>query len=253
MTVILAAIDDSAAATPVLETAVAIAPVMGAHVRALHVGDEVGRTAQSAADAAHIPLEVLHGEPLDELRRRADADDVAVVVLGLRGRPTSPRRAGRVAIAIANATPKPVVVVPPEARVPDRVRRVLIAMEGTPGKARELRRAVELADAAQLELNVVHVDDETSIPLFSDQVQYETEAYANEFLARNAPGVKGARLELRVGVPADEILRAADEVKPDLLAIGWRQSDDPARGRVAREIVSRSPIPVFLVALADDP
>ena len=34
---------------------------------------------------------------------------------------------------------------------------------------------------------MVHVDDESSVPSFSDQVQYETEAYAEEFLVITDP------------------------------------------------------------------
>ena len=60
-----------------------------------------------------------------------------------------------------------------------------------------------------------------------------------------------ARMEMRIGNPADEILRTIDEVKPDILAIGWTQSDDPERGAAAREVLNRSPVPVFLVALAN--
>ena len=68
---------------------------------------------------------------------------------------------------------------------------------------------------------------------------------------RYCRGAPDARLALRVGVPADEILATADDVAPDMLAIGWPQTDDPTRGRVAREIVNRSRLPVLVVALAE--
>jgi nucleotide-binding universal stress UspA family protein len=95
------------------------------------------------------------------------------------------------------------------------------------------------------------VDDEDSMPRFSDQVQHETTEYANEFLARYAPGAPEARLQLRIGDPADEILAAVDELDVDLLAIGWPHSDDPTRGAVARELLDRTRVPVLLVALAN--
>ena len=124
-------------------------------------------------------------------------------------------------------------------------------MEGTPEHVRSLKHAVELASTADLELVVIHVDDQSSIPSFSDQVQHETDAYAHEFLARFAPGAPTAQLELRIGVPVDEILKAAASIEPDLLAMGWPQTDDPARGAVAHELLERCPIPMLLVALAD--
>jgi nucleotide-binding universal stress UspA family protein len=139
--------------------------------------------------------------------------------------------------------------VPPDAQLTDRVRRVLIAMEGTPSNARTLKHTIALARNVGLELTVVHVDDADTIPMFSDQPVYEAEAYAKEFLARYLPGAPDARLELRFGVPVDEILNAADETAPDVIAIGWRQSDDPTRGAVAHELLARSHIPLFLVAV----
>ena len=97
---------------------------------------------------------------------------------------------------------------------------------------------------------MIHVDDESSIPSFSDQVQHEVNAYTHEFLARFLPGAPSARLELRIGVPADEILGAAESTEPDLLALGWPQTDDPARGLVAHELLERCHVPMLLVALA---
>jgi nucleotide-binding universal stress UspA family protein len=142
-----------------------------------------------------------------------------------------------------------VLVVPPDASPPERLHTVLIAMEGTPAKARRVKPVLELAAAKELDIVVVHVDDEASIPSFSDNPGYETEMYVKEFLARYAPGAPHARLETRIGVPADEIVAAADDAAADLLALGWPQSDDEHRGKVAREVLDRSHVPVLLVAL----
>jgi nucleotide-binding universal stress UspA family protein len=54
-----------------------------------------------------------------------------------------------------------------------------------------------------------------------------------------------------VGVPADEIIGAADAMAADLVALGWPQTTDEDRGRVAREVLDRSHIPVLLMALAE--
>jgi len=106
---------------------------------------------------------------------------------------------------------------------------------------------VEMASAAGLELIVVHVDDETTMPSFSDQVQHETDAFAQEFLARYVRGAPAAKLELRIGRPADEILAAAVATGAEVIALGWPQAKD--RGAVAREVVGRSHLPVLLVAV----
>jgi nucleotide-binding universal stress UspA family protein len=250
MSRVLACIDNSAAARPVLAVARVLAPVLNATVQAVHVREDGDRTARAAATSLGLPLRVLDGDPLEQLARLAAEDDVVGVVVGARGRPAGRRPAGHLALGIANRVATPVILVPPDAELPSELHRVLVALEGTPRNARRLKRTIELAEGAGLELVVVHVDDETSIPSFSDQVQHETEAYAHEFLARFAPGAPAARLELRIGEPAEEILTTADSSCPDLLAIGWPQSDDPARGIVAREVLDRSHRPVLLVALA---
>ena len=253
MTTILAAVDDSAAATPVLETALALAPIFGADVQCVQVAETLGRTGQAAAEALGTSLRAIDGDPLDVLVGLAARDDTVAIVVGSRDRPGGPRPAGHLALALAGVIAKPVVLVPPDLPHLSSIRRAVIALSGTTRSRRYLQRAVELAAATGLDLVVVHVDDEDTIPSFSDQAQYDNEVYAAEFLARFCPGAPDARLEMRMGSPADEILAAAHEAGADLVAVGWPQSDDPARGAVAKEIVERCHLPVLLVALADGP
>jgi nucleotide-binding universal stress UspA family protein len=109
---------------------------------------------------------------------------------------------------------------------------------------------VDLVTAAGAEVFVVHVDDENSLPGFCDQIQHETEAFAHEFRARYLAGAPAARLELRIGTPADEILATADGLAADLLVMGWPHSEDQARGGVARDVLSRGRIRMVLVAVS---
>ena len=249
MSRVVAAVDDSAATVPVLAVARALAPVLGATVEAVQVISETaGRTAKASADASGVPFRAVAGDPVEVLAGIASDDDVVACVLGARGSPGGARPVGHVALALADRIDKPVVVVPPELPADRPLRRVVIAMEGGPGMPRTLRRAVDIAAGTGLELVVVHVDDEGSIPPFADQVQYDTESYAREFLARYCRGAPQAQLELRIGMPADEVLRAVDELAADLLAIGWPQRAEPGHGEVAREILDRARIPVILVA-----
>ncbi len=245
---VLAGVDSSAADHPVLAFARAIAPALGAVVEAVQVTDAGGDTASAAARELGIPLRTLTGDPLEQLTAAAAEPDVVAIVVGTRELPGR-RAVGRLTMSLANGTDTPVLAVPPDARPTERIRRVLIAIEGTPRSRKSLKRTIQLATDAGLELIVVHVADTDSIPMFSDQAVYETEAYATEFLARYLHAAPAARLELRVGIPVDEILNAADEAAPDLLAIGWHQGPDPSRGIVARELLARSRVPVLLVAL----
>ena len=244
---VIAAIDNSAAARPVLTMARALVVALAGGLEALHVSENGDETARASAEAVGVALRTLSGDPLEQLAQVASEGDVVALVLGARGALGGPRPAGHLALALASRTDKPVVVVPPDARPPEQLHRVLIAMEGSPGKARALQRSVELSTDAGLEIVVVHVDEE--IPSFTDQVQHETEAYTREFFARHIRGAPQARLELRIGVPATEVLEAVDVLHPELVAVGWPHSDDPGRGAVAREILDRSPVPVLLVAV----
>lgn len=251
MTKIIAAIDNSLAAGPVLTSALALAPALGAEVEAIYVADGAGLTAQASAETLGVPFCHVAGDPRQQICEQAERPDVVAVAMGARQR-VGGRRTGHLVREVADTTSKPVLVVPPESEPPTRVHTVVIAMEGTARNAKSLKQAVSVAADADLELVVVHVDDEDSIPSFSDQVAHETDAYAREFLARYVHNAPNARLELRIGVPTDEIIEAADAAGADLLAIGWPQSHAEHPGTTARELLDRSHIPVLLVALVDE-
>jgi nucleotide-binding universal stress UspA family protein len=246
---VLAALDNSAAARPVLGMAMALGRLLGAEVEAVNVTEDGVGTAEACAQRMGVPFSIISGDPAEQLAALAADDDVVALAVGARSRPIGRRPVGHLALTLADMVDKPLLLVPPDTDPPDRLHRVLIAMEGRPEKARTARRAMQLATAAGLELVVVHVDDETTIPSFSDQVAHETLAYADEFMSRYCSGAPEARLELRVGVPANEVIAIIESEQPDMIIIGWRQDSDPNRGLTGREIVNRSPVPVLLVAV----
>jgi len=250
MTIVIAAVDDSAAARPVLAGALALARVLGAGVEAVTVADDGGHTARACAERMAVPFRQLAGDPLTVIVALATGPAVVAVAVGAR-RSVQHHGIGHLALAVADAVDKPVLVVPPGAELPGRFDTALIAMEGTKDNTRAIKSAVELAAGTGLELVVVHVDDESTIPSFSDQVAHETDAYAAEFLARYVPGAPAARFEPRVGAPGEEIMAAVTAVGADVIALGWPQSSGPHRGAVAREVLERSRVPVLLVALAE--
>jgi len=225
----------------------AVALAFESALDALHVTEDGDETARASAKSVGVTLRTLSGDPAEQLSRALAEEDVVALVLGTRGGLGGPRPAGHLALTLAGQTDKPLIVVPPDAQPPKQLRRVLVAMEGTPGKARALQRTIELSTSASLEIVVVHVDEE--IPSFTDQVQHETEAYAQEFFARHVLGAPQARLELRIGDPATEVLGTIASLHPELVAVGWPHIADPSRGAVAREILDRSSVPVLLVAV----
>jgi nucleotide-binding universal stress UspA family protein len=243
---VIAAVDDSVAAGPVLAAAAAIAPLLGSTVQAVHVGSSAGSTARSSAERAGVPFRTVPGEALAELVALA-ADGVTAVVVGSRDQPTG--ETGHLALALADSLPRPLVVVPPQCSPAEQVRSVLVALEGTPGRAKPLRHALQVVAGADLELTVVHVESEDAVPSFSDSAAHETAEFAQEYLRRYWPDAPPARLALPIGTPAEEILRLAEEVHPDLLVAGWPQGSSEEHGHVVQELLRRSRCPVLLVAV----
>ena len=100
--------------------------------------------------------------------------------------------------------------------------------------ASTLAQTLMLAAHRKLEVIVLHVHDEGSIPLFSDQRQHELESWADEFLRRHCLNPELVRLETRIGTPSENVLQVADDTSADLIALGWSQDLGPGRAAVIR-------------------
>lgn len=250
MTTVIAAIDNSAAATPVLETGHAIADLYGAELEAVHVREHSFVMASAAAGAAGVPLHIQAGETAGVLRRIMRAPDVVALVIGARGTPAGRRPLGSTALELITSVPKPVVVVPPDLRHPGPIDSILVPLDGSPATAAALAGTIELARAADLEVILLHVREEAALHPFSDQPHHEAQAWAEEFIARYCPcPPEEVDLHLRVGVPPEEVARVIDETGADLIALGWSQKLEPGRAAVVHETLARSPLPVLLIPM----
>ncbi len=246
MSRVIAAIDRASASQSVIAMAQAVADALDTSLEIQYLAEGGDRYVDDAEVGGRVPR-THYGDPVQSLASTAQEEDVVAIVLGIAS--TSEHLHGAIErpMALANQIDKPVLMVPTGFSAPERLHTAVVAMEGSPGKVRVLQRSVALSARAGLEIVVVHVDEEDSIPSFSDQVQHETEAYAQEFFARHLVGAPQMRLELRVGDPATEVLAAIESSNAELVVVGWPQ--DPGRGAVAREIVNRSPVPVLMVPI----
>lgn len=245
MTKILAAIDNSASARPVLEVASALADLLDAEVEAVHARENGEHTARAAAAAAGVPLRSIRKPVAAALLEAGSEPDVVAMALGARGVDAGRRPAGHVALELVLSLPKPVAVVPPEAS--GALRRILVPLDGREETAVALARTLMLAVRREVELIVLHVYDEASIPLFSDQRQHELESWAAEFLRRHCPCPELVRLETRVGTPGENVLQVAEETGADLIALGWSQDLGPGHAAVVRAALERSRVPLLLI------
>jgi nucleotide-binding universal stress UspA family protein len=248
---LLAAVDNSAVARHVFETANALAPLYGASVDAVHIREDGTRTARAAATVAGLELREVPDHVLERLIEAGRERDVAGMVIGTRAGRLARRLLGHVALELLVAVSKPLVLVPPHTPIPFLLGRVLVPLDGTSVTATALEDTVALAHDAEIEVDILHVHEEDSLPLFSEQPQHETESWAHEFLARYCPTADLGRLHLRVGRPGEHVGRVAQEVHADLIALGWAQDLASGHAAVVRETLERSRIPVLLVPVAE--
>jgi hypothetical protein len=178
----------------------------------------------------------------------AQEPDVAALALGARATPAGRRPAGHIALEVITAVPRPVAVVPPDVWPRRGFARLLVPLDGTSATAQALAGVIERACRCDIDVVILHVLGEESIPPFSDQPHHEAEAWVREFMARHCPAA-AARAELRVGVPAHAVLPTAVEMGADLIALGWSQELAPGRAAVVREVLERGRIPVLLVPI----
>ena len=248
MTTVIAALDNSLAASPVLTTSLALGRVLDASVEAVHVPVDGDRVARTAAGAAHVPFRTVSGPVVERLIEIGQTRDVVALVLGARGSPLGRRPLGRTARAVATSLSKPLVVVPPSARQPGHLRRVLVPLEGRETETHTPRAIVELARGEELDVVILHVLEEESLPLFSDQPQHEQAATAEEFLRRHCPwGIGKVRVEVRVGRCDELVSVVAEELDADLIALGWAQELEPGRAPVVRAALATAGVPIMLV------
>jgi nucleotide-binding universal stress UspA family protein len=247
MTKVIAAIDNSVAARPVLATARALADLFGADVEALHVRVDGDRVAAGVAAAEGVPLREVSGDAVEELIEAGSEDDVVCAVIGARGTRLKRRALGETALAVAASLAKPVAIVPPDAAHAGRLRRVLVPLEGTASTSLAPRPVVDLAGDAALDVVVVHVLDEDSLPSFTDQPQHEEAAWADEFLARYCPwGVDSVQLEIRIGRREELVPAVAQDVDADLIALGWSRVLAADRAPVVHAALAGT-VPVVLI------
>jgi len=245
MTVIIAAIDRSSAAEPVIRAATALAPLFDAVVEVVHVREDGTGFPEAVASAAGRALRILDGDPASCLVDEITRPDVVAAVVGARGGPGGPRPAGSTALVVLAQVRKPVIVVPPEWAHAASFERAIVPLDAAAATSAAVEAALGACARAGLEILVVHVFSHDTLPHFWDRPAYEGEEWAREFLSRHCAEPE-ARIELRTGAPAREVL---DLVKGsgDLIVLAWSQDLSWGRAHLVRETLADSCVPVVFV------
>jgi nucleotide-binding universal stress UspA family protein len=250
MPTILAAIDDSAATGPVIAVAQWLAALLDVDVLALHVSEDGdGLTAHAVADAAGVRFELCAGDPSATIRNAAAEPDVRALTIGARGLPTHGMPAGHVALDLIGTVSKPVIVVPPDVRVPSGARlRVLAPVDDDPRSADALRRLLEEMHPPGLEVVMLRVFDAEHMPKFANHGTYDTDLFVEELVRRTVPSeMAPTSVEMRVGHPAHTILAVERELDFDVVVLGWGQDLVNSRASVVTRLLAHAKTPVILL------
>ena len=231
-----------------LATARALADMLDAAVVAMHVGEDGVPSPEALANAARVEFRQARGAPLEGIVSAANEADVVALVLGSRGASAGPRPAGATALEVITRTAKPVVLVPPNARPPQRFTRLLLPIEGTGEAPSALSDIIDAAHRRKLELIVLHLHSPATVPAFSDHEPHGTRAWDQEFLARHLAFAPDRVRVLRgVGTPADDVPAAARRTDAELIVLVWSQNLAEGRAQVVTRTVADVRIPVLLL------
>jgi len=254
MSRLIAALDNSAAAHPTLDVAVALGRILDAEVDAVHVVDSDATTARSVADGRHVPFRDLTGPTAEALAAAIEPTEVMALVVGARRAPGGARPAGHITLELLARATKPIVVVPPNCTRTDLHRgdRILLPLDGSATAARAVGPIAALGAAHGLDVVVLHVFDVENVPRFWDHPEHDEAPWGREFLDRFCPG-PGVSIELRAGDAGRTALDVGHECDVGLIAVGWPRDLAPARAHTVKELLSDSPVPVILVPTAARP
>jgi nucleotide-binding universal stress UspA family protein len=253
MSKVVAALDTTPVARVVLETAMQFGRLTGAGVEAFHVrsrlSDDV-RTLEALADENGVPLRIVQGRVEPALCDALGAPDVVTAVIGARATAAGRRPVGRTALHVLEHVDKPVLVVPPDAVAPVTIRRLLVPLEGTEVSSRGVLEQLDPLLAAEVEIIVLHVFTEGTLPTMLDRPVRDLEIWREEFLTRHCPSA--AHIELRLGAVAAKVVEVSEERHVELVVLSWSRNISAGRAAVVREVLGASVVPVLLLPVSDE-
>jgi nucleotide-binding universal stress UspA family protein len=244
---VLAALDSSAAARPVLDAATRLAELTAAEVEAVHVSDGSTETAAWLAARCDIPLRLLDSPVGSSLVRAVEQDEsVIAAVFGARSTQGGRRPAGRTAMHVLQHATKPIIVVPPGVAAAERpYRRLLLPLEGDLESSRPILERLFPLFVHDVELVVLHVFTSETAPRILDRPARDLSMWGDEFIARFCPGA--TRIELCTGPVSARVDDVVAEEATDMVVLTWSRDISGGHGAVIREVLGRSTVPVLLL------
>lgn len=209
---------------------------------------------------AQIPVNVRRGNPVREILRETQEQEIDLVVVGARGRDRVRRLfLGDTVHQLAEQITIPMVIVH---RASEAIERILVCTAGGEHGRTDARYAASVAQAAEAEMTILHVMSQVPISRQA-AVEQISQPYEWHLAHETAEGQHLAELleisrqaevqaepKIRWGLVVDEILAEARDGGYDLVTVGAHQGQGFLRfllDDVTEEIISRLDRPVLIV------
>ena len=220
---------------------------------------------ESVAKAIKIESAVLVGHPAETIVDYAEKEDISLIVMATHGRSGIRRWAlGSVAEKVVRATSRPVVLIRAkgaraDVREKGAVNKVLVPLDGSKRGEAAIPYVEELASKLEAEVTLLQVVPPIYLTPDAEQFKWQ-ESFrlsAEDYIKKAAAQFKRkgivAKAELRevtMGTVAEEIIKLADEIGVDLVAMSTRGRSDVgpwAFGSVADRVLRGGNTPILLV------
>jgi nucleotide-binding universal stress UspA family protein len=235
--------------------------------RALDPKEAARRWGFNAKEAHHLVFEQGKGDAVTAVTQLARQLPHALIVMSTdTGQPTDKDHFGSVTESVFASRPERTVLLSPaRGDKPWRLRRILLAHDGTPACHAATGPAAELAHRSSAEVIALHVaarggersgePGSISAPMYVDQPQHEWPAWAEEFMNRlitagAPPSSVHFKLVVTGGQAGSEVAELARERRVDLVVMAWHGHWE-RESCATRVVVRNSGCPVLLVYSAD--
>jgi nucleotide-binding universal stress UspA family protein len=247
MTITLVALDTNANVGPVLDTALLFAELTDSKVEAVLAPRSTGvdKKAQALLEAAGVPIRHLKGPRGPALVDAVEDHEVLAAVVVARRERSRRYPVGPIVRSLLEQTLKPVVIVPPDVAAPSTMQRLLVPLDGADSSSRAVLDQLLPLCAKPVELVVLHVFTDATLPMMLDRPSRDLEILGKEFLRRHLPHVH--HIELSLGPTGKRVCEVSSQQGSDLVVLSWSQDTSPGRALVIREVLSSTSLPILLL------
>jgi nucleotide-binding universal stress UspA family protein len=214
-------------------------------------------------EGLRVETRVVVGYPSEEIVKTAQKEKVDLILMGSK---KSGRRVpiGSVADKVVREALCPVLVLSPQAKVKD-FKRVLLPYDGSRASRKSLEYAVQFCKRLDGEATILKIVDEYAVrysaaisgssspdlaeALMEDYIRSAKDLLASAERTFQEEGVP-LKTVVKVGSPAEEIIREAELGSYDLISIGTRGRGHFKKlvlGSVTAAVIGGSTVPVLVV------